>query len=180
MCTRTAGAWARCIAALVLFAGCNGDSGWIESDAPRGAVVATASSTSSDNDEIVRGELDFVADYDTGLRIAAERGQPLLLFFTAPWCRYCDELAEESFTESQVVSISERFVCVLVDADRQPEVCKLYGVTKFPTVQFLSPQGVPLNRVVGKKHPHQLATEMQSALQAIARRMQMPGEQVLR
>jgi thioredoxin-like negative regulator of GroEL len=79
-------------------------------------------------------------------------------------------MANEAFVQEQVVGLSERFTCVLVDADREPEICRQFQVRGYPTIQFLSPVGVPLNRVVGKKPGHQLVIEMHAALQAVARR----------
>ena len=54
---------------------------------------------------------------DRGWRTAERENKPLLLFFTAQWCHYCHQMAGEAFTNPQVVSLSEKFVCVLVDAD---------------------------------------------------------------
>ncbi len=94
----------------------------------------------------------------------------MLLFFTAGWCQYCRQMADEAFTHPQVVRLSEQFVCVLIDADAEPEVCRQFEVTGYPTIQFLSPRGVPLERVVGKKPGHQVMMAMQAALQHVARR----------
>ena len=93
----------------------------------------------------------------------------MLLFFTAHWCKFCHQMADEAFTHPQVVSLSGQFVCVLVDADAEPAVCRQFHVTGFPTIQFLSPRGVPLGRIVGKKPGHQLTMAMQAALQNVAR-----------
>jgi uncharacterized protein YyaL (SSP411 family) len=94
----------------------------------------------------------------------------MLLFFTASWCEYCHQMAEEAFTHPQVVGLSGQFVCVLIDADAEPNVCRQFEVTGYPTIQFLSPRGVPLNRVVGKQPGHQVMMAMQAALQHVARR----------
>ncbi|MBX3411154.1 MAG: thioredoxin family protein [Pirellulales bacterium] len=119
---------------------------------------------------IQRGELKFVESYDQGIQLAQQEGKPLLLFFTAAWCNFCHQLAADAFKHEQVVGLSDQFVCVLVDADSQPEICRHYHVRSFPTIQFLSPRGVPLNRMTGKRPGTQLVMEMQSALQATARR----------
>ena len=94
----------------------------------------------------------------------------MLIFFTATWCDYCHQMANEAFSEEQVVRLSGRFLCVLVDADKEPNVCRDFGVRGYPTIQFLSPGGLPLNRITGKRPVHQLVVEMQAALQAVARR----------
>lgn len=123
---------------------------------------------------IQRGHLQFVESFEQGVELAHAEGKPLLIFFTAPWCNFCHQLAADAFTHEQVVGLSEQFVCVLVDADAQPDICQQFHVRSFPTIQFLSPRGMPLNRITGKRPGNQLVMEMQSALQATARRVE-PG-----
>ena len=50
-----------------------------------------------------------------------------------------------------------------------------FQVTGYPTIQFLSPRGVPLERIVGKKPGHQLMMAMQAALQNVARNADETG-----
>ena len=124
---------------------------------------------------LATGGIQFVHGYNAGYSQARSSGLPLLVFFTAEWCHYCHQMADEAFTNPQVVQLSRQFICVLVDADQEPEVCKQFRVRGYPTIQFISPRGVPLNRVVGKREDHQLMMEMQAALQAVARRCERPG-----
>jgi thiol:disulfide interchange protein len=121
------------------------------------------------NDRVAHGNLHFIEGYQQGYKHALENGKPMLVFFTAEWCQYCHQMANEAFVHQQVVSLSERFVCILVDADKEPEVCRNFRVQGYPTIQFLSPRGVPLNRIVGKKPGHQVTMAMQAALQNVAR-----------
>ncbi|MBX7167696.1 MAG: thioredoxin family protein [Pirellulales bacterium] len=120
----------------------------------------------------VTTNMQFVEGYWRGFKLAEQTGKPMLVFFTASWCTYCHQMAAEVFTQPGIIEISERFVCVRVDADAEPTICQQFRVQGFPTVQFLSPRGVPLNRVTGKQPAASFAMEMQTALQATARREQ--------
>jgi uncharacterized protein YyaL (SSP411 family) len=111
-----------------------------------------------------------VQGYAQGVAQASAQSKPMLVFFTAEWCQFCHQMADEAFTDPQVVRLAEQFVCILVDADREPGICQQYQVSGYPTIQFLSPRGVPLERIVGKKPGHQVLIAMQSALQNVARR----------
>jgi thioredoxin-like negative regulator of GroEL len=111
-----------------------------------------------------------VERFSQGQAEAVRQSKPMLLFFTADWCAYCRQMAAEAFTHPQVVSLSGQFVCVRVDADAEPQVCRQFEVTGYPTIQFLSPRGVPLNRMVGKQPGRQVMMAMQAALQHVARR----------
>lgn len=124
----------------------------------------------SGGEQIAKGNLRFVDGYAAGVEAGTSSGKPLMLFFTAEWCHFCHELANEAFTSPQVVKLSDNFVCVLVDADREQDVCRQFGVKGFPTIQFVSPQGAELNRIIGKRSSADVASEMQDALQSVARR----------
>jgi thiol:disulfide interchange protein len=119
--------------------------------------------------ELPHGRIDFVNGYEQGVQQARAAGKPMLVFFTAEWCHFCKQMAADAFVESSVVDLSERFTCVLVDADAEPQVCRKYGVELYPTVQFISSRGVPLNRIKGKKPSYEVMQEMYAALDAIAR-----------
>lgn len=112
--------------------------------------------------------MQFAAGFRAGSEQALREGKPLLLFFTASWCEHCHRMAREAFHGQQVAELSERFVCVRVDADQEPGLCQKFGVNEFPTVQFVSARGAVLHRVVGRRSPKVLMTEMQTALQAVA------------
>jgi thioredoxin-like negative regulator of GroEL len=134
------------------------------------SVAPAAEATSKP--EIVRGSLRFIEGYEAGYAAAAEQKKPMLLFFTASWCHFCHQLAADAFNDATVVNLSEQFVCVLIDADREPEVCTYFRVRSYPTIQFVSARGQLLNRMVGKRPGRELSRQMHAALQTLARRPQ--------
>jgi len=148
----------------------NPASGHLPAAAPQIVKQPTVTSMGSPLQALARGQLRFVDGYQQGYQHALSAGKPMLVFFTAHWCRYCHQMADEAFNNQQVVALSDRFVCILVDADAEPEVCRQFRVQGYPTIQFLSARGVPLNRMVGKRPSQQLVTAMQAALQNVARR----------
>ena len=93
-----------------------------------------------------------------------------MVFFSAAESIYCTQMLKETFTDRTVVDLSKRFVCIKVDIEDEPSVCQEFRVEGYPTVQFMSPRGVPLNRFTGKKEAGQLAVQMQAALEAVAYR----------
>ena len=141
---------------------------------PSQGLPATHSASPKSGTGSARGQLRFLDNYAEGLAVSQKTHKPILLFFTAEWCHYCHQMAQEAFTDEQVVAMSDRFVCVLVDADASSDLCKQFRVSRFPTVQFVSARGVPLNRIEGKKLGHQVTMAMQVALQTVARRS-LPG-----
>lgn len=123
-------------------------------------------------DGLDAGQMVF-ASLEHGYQTARAQQKPLLVFFTAGWCKYCHQMANETFTQQAVVQLSRRFVCVQVDADAQPQVCREFDVQGFPTVQFVSPSGVRLNRVTGKQSADRFLAQMNAALHTLARRPEL-------
>lgn len=160
------------LAALLPGGGCE-----VRSGQPGAAPHETAKSSETGDQaakvaspSVSRGGIEFVSGYYRGYDLALEQHKPMLVFFTAEWCTYCHQMEADAFTQEAVVNLSRQFVCVLVDADCEPDVCRDFRVKGYPTIQFLSPRGVPLNRVTGKQPGQQLVMQMQAALQAVARR----------
>lgn len=111
--------------------------------------------------------------FERGWLASRAQQKPLLVFFTAGWCKFCRQMINETFTQDAVVRLSGSFVCVLVDADAEPQICREFEVHGFPTVQFVSPSGVRLNRVTGKQPAQQFIAQMNAALNTIARRPEL-------
>jgi thiol:disulfide interchange protein len=169
-------AWAH--AFVVLLAGCEIGVEEPTADGPTQQAPAAAAESWRPGSQrqavppqarVARGHLRFVEGFQAGQAQARAESKPMLVFFTATWCTYCHQMAEDAFTHPSVVSLADRFVCVLIDADREPESCRRFGVSGYPTIQFLSAQGAPISQVVGKQPGHQLMLAMQSVLQNVAR-----------
>jgi uncharacterized protein YyaL (SSP411 family) len=73
---------------------------------------------------------------------AAERGVPVLLSLTATWCADCHEMDAETYGEPRIAAnITDRFVPVRIDVDRQPRVRERYNMGGFPSTVFTTPDG---------------------------------------
>lgn len=124
--------------------------------------------------------VQFIEGYSEGFEQARATGKPMLVLFMAQWCSFSRQMLVETFTDDQVVRLADQFVCIRVDADNSADVCREFEVRGFPTVQFLSPRGVPLNRLTGKTPGDALALQMQAALQATASRTELERKQAIR
>ncbi len=170
--------WASALAAAMFAGGCEIGTETLPPSTDKPVATKTAEPPSptiappleAPPSRAARGKLEFVEGYGRGYAQAVSQHKPMLVFFTAPWCHFCHQMADEAFTHPQVVRLADRFVCILVDADREPEVCGQFEVTGYPTIQFISPRGVPLDRMMGKKSGRQLISAMQAALQNLSRR----------
>ncbi len=90
--------------------------------------------------------IDWIYDFDEGLRIAEEENRPILVDFWAPWCRPCIEMDARVFSRPDVVEAIEPFVPVKLNVD-VPEYSDLkintFGSHALPYYIFLHPDGTP-------------------------------------
>jgi thiol:disulfide interchange protein len=110
----------------------------------------------------------FVNDFKSGVRSAAEQGRPVLAFFTLPQCANAQQMMETTFCDAEIRKLSQRFVCVLVDASQNASMCEERNVNGFPTILLLSSQGTEIQRMSGRQNADQLSVQMQVALQSTA------------
>ncbi len=131
-------------------------------DAGEHLRTVRAESQASTNQE---RQIAFLNAYTEALAEARQSGKPLLVFFSTEECIYCHQMLEKTFQDQQVVELSEKFICVQIEASEAPEICKDFHIQAFPTVQFITADGIPLHRVLGRKEPEVLVAQMEAALQ---------------
>ncbi len=127
----------------------------------------------AESDKTVAAEtaaIPFRNDYLAARQAAREQGKPLLLFFFAPNCPFSTQMLDETFRDQAICRASDRFVCVRIDSSVETDLCREFHIKGFPTIQFMSPQGVMLKRITGKQSSSQLAVQMDAAIQSIAQK----------
>ena len=137
-----------------------------------GTVVEPPQATS----EVTEGEHPGVAFYDDFIEaraVAVQEKKPMILFFYSPNCVFSQQMMKETFCDENVVKLSQQFVCVKIDENRQRKMCEEYDVKGTPTIQFTNPQGILLQRLTAKKSSSQLLHQMQIAIESLATRTQV-------
>jgi thioredoxin-like negative regulator of GroEL len=80
-------------------------------------------------------------DFKKAKALARETGRPLLLDFTAPWCKPCVAMDERFWVLPDVVQMIKPFVAVKVDYDNEKGLVGKYNVSAIPYVLFADPLG---------------------------------------
>ncbi len=89
-------------------------------------------------------------DHDAALAAAADQERPVMLHFTADWCRWCKKMKAETYTDPAVAELlREDFVTGMIDADENPDLKARYGVEGLPTIWFLTAAGDGITFVPG-------------------------------
>jgi len=104
--------------------------------------------------------------YDEGLVLAAKSDKPLMVDFYTDWCGYCKKLDKNTYADPQVAEyIKTHFIPVKVNAEsKEPmnipsgqitgsSLAKSFGVTGYPAIWFLKPNGERINYYPGYAPP---------------------------
>lgn len=111
----------------------------------------------------------------SSLQAAAEEsgrtGKPLLLKFTASWCGYCRKMKAETFSDPRIVEhVSDCFIPIEVDADKNPQLMQAVGVKGLPTTVIVSPELKVVRKLTGYQNADQLDQHLTQVCPATHRR----------
>ena len=70
--------------------------------------------------------------YREAVQLAGKEGKPVLAFFTASWCTWCQKMKQDTLVDPTVVGLMKNYVYVAVDVDKEKDVARKYGVTSIP------------------------------------------------
>ena len=110
--------------------------------------------------------IEYVSGYEAGRKRATTERKPLLIVFRANWCRFSAELTQRTLADPRVVELSRRSVCVMVDADRDADVCRRFGVRAFPTLIIEPSDGSDPERTTGRPSAAAVVEALERAIAA--------------
>lgn len=94
-------------------------------------------------------QIKWMYSLPEGLKAARKSSKLLMVDFYADWCGWCKKLDRETYTDREVIKLSNDFICVKVNTDKNPEASQQYRVSGLPTIVFLNSNGEIIENVVG-------------------------------
>ena len=91
----------------------------------------------------------FLHDFEEAEAVAGKEGKALFVDFETTWCGPCKVMDEWVYTADDVVEAASSIVSVKVDGDERLDLKERFGVTGFPTMILLGPDGEEVRRVAG-------------------------------
>jgi uncharacterized protein len=79
---------------------------------------------------------------DDAFRVARNQDKPVMLFLTAFWCRFCQRMDEEAFSDNETVALlNAYFIPVRCDNAQRPDIDVRYNRNGWPTLAFMTADG---------------------------------------
>ncbi|MEO6151534.1 MAG: thioredoxin family protein [Croceibacterium sp.] len=88
-------------------------------------------------------------DVADALAEAKEQGQPVLLYWGAVWCPPCNQMKATLFKDAGFIAETQQFVPVYLDGDTPgaQQWGEKFGISGYPTVIVLRPDGTEVTRI---------------------------------
>lgn len=110
-------------------------------------------------------KITFETDFDQAKARATETNEPMIIDFYTSWCKWCDSLDANTYTDPLVVGMSVDDIFVKINAEEDTALAKKYGVTAYPTIVLTKPDGQEIDRIWGYLPPTDFYNQIQLYLQ---------------
>jgi thioredoxin-related protein len=112
----------------------------------------------------VRAEIHFLRGPLAGAidRATAEQ-KPVMIDFITDWCRWCDTLDRNTYSDQAVASfINDNVVPIKIDAEKGEgiAIASTYNVHNYPTILLITPGGKEIDRILGYLPPEPFLASM--------------------
>ena len=130
-------------------------------------VVTSCSAQKSDEQSAgpEKKEVAWVTSRNVAFKKAVDDDKLVMIDFYAVWCGWCKKLDKDTYTDAGVVELSEKFVGLKVDAEKERKCAAKYKIEGFPTIVFTDPKENEIYRIGGYMPPGHFAEEMKKALE---------------
>jgi thioredoxin-related protein len=133
----------------------------------------------SDEEYTYIAGLSWYKTYDEGAKVAGEQGKPMLVYFWAIWCKFCEKLHTEVYPDPEVSKyLREDFVLVAVDLDENREDAQRFGVQYPPHLIFFSSKGEIITRIPGFVPKEGLLPVLEKIAEGHASKVEIPTEEL--
>jgi uncharacterized protein len=79
---------------------------------------------------------------DDAFHVARNQDKPVMLFLTAFWCRFCQRMDEEAFSDNENVALlNAYFISIRCDNAQRPDIDIRYNRNGWPTIAFMTADG---------------------------------------
>ncbi|MBC7796030.1 MAG: thioredoxin family protein [Pyrinomonadaceae bacterium] len=86
-------------------------------------------------------QIEWLTDFKQAQAVARETGHPLMLDFSAAWCKPCQEMDKTFWVSPEVVKAAKSFVAVKINFDKEKALASKYSISAIPNVIFTDPLG---------------------------------------
>lgn len=109
------------------------------------------------------------SDWQSVLKTAAEKKQPVLMDFYTDWCPHCKRLDAITFIDKTVIDYfnKENYALLKVNPEIDRAAEEKFKVFSYPTMVIFKPDGSEVDRMLGFKSPEELINDLENLKKGI-------------
>ncbi len=109
--------------------------------------------------------IDFETDYSIAGMKAAESDMTMIIDFYTDWCKWCDSLDVNTYSDPLVIGMSVDNIFVKINAEVDTSLAKDFGISGYPTIVITKSNGEEIDRIWGYLSPTDFYNQVQLYLQ---------------
>jgi len=94
-------------------------------------------------------EISWFHEFEMGQVKAQNLGQDMVVDFYTDWCKWCKIMDDSVFVDPNVIQLSAEMVFAKINAEEDTVTAKKYGVSGYPTIVLMKPDGEEIDRIYG-------------------------------
>ena len=110
-------------------------------------------------------EIKFETNFDEARAAAEKSDKDIIIDFYTDWCRWCDSLDANTYSDSLVRTLTSDIIFVKINAEEDTAIAQQFGVSGYPTVVIAKPNGEEIDRIWGYLPPTEFYNQVQLYLQ---------------
>ncbi len=108
--------------------------------------------------------INWIEDFDEGLKLARQQGKPVVLFLYSDGCPYCRQMQDKVFPDPSLGSVKNSFVWLKINSEKRTEYAERFDQQGYPLTLVLNSVGSELEKLSGLQHVATLAYKLDSIL----------------
>jgi thioredoxin-related protein len=118
-------------------------------------------------EDTAKPTIPWATTYAEGMATAQAQKRPVLIKFSAEWCKWCERMDVEVFVDDPVIQALQGYTCIKVDVDKRPDVAMAYSVRSLPRVIVINTHQEIVGDWLGYQRPDrflELVIDLEPAL----------------
>lgn len=91
------------------------------------------------------------SSYQDAVAKSSQYGMPILAYFEADWCSWCQKMKRETLSASEVQQVMKNYILVHVNADNDKQVVRQFGISGLPGYVITNSRSINLKSGKGYK-----------------------------
>jgi hypothetical protein len=88
-------------------------------------------------------------DFAAAQAEAQRTRKPMMAYFTASWCGYCQDMHRTTWSDKRVEQALGNYVPVMIDVDEHADLARRFNISAMPSYAVLDEQGKVLRQGEG-------------------------------